>query len=122
MFNLCVYGNPVGDPYSHGYGYRANPYPPVNIADPTDFFCHEYGYMIVITGGYLPIVISIFLNEPDWRAVDYINKVEVGRTGQNNKQQAIVLGNQHADTIQLNSSVELGHQHHITLTADTECA
>jgi hypothetical protein len=38
MFNLCVYGDPVGDPYLHGYGYRANPYPPVNIIDPTEFF------------------------------------------------------------------------------------
>jgi hypothetical protein len=122
MFNLCVYGDPVGDPYPHGYGYgygyRANPYPPVNIIDPTDFFCRGYGYRIVITGGYLPIVISIFLNESDRRATDYINKVEVGRT---NKQQAVVLGNQHADTIQLNSSVGLGHQHDITLTTDTEC-
>jgi hypothetical protein len=31
------------------------------------------------------------------------------------------LGHEHADTIQLNSSVGLGHQHGTTLTTDTEC-
>jgi hypothetical protein len=39
----------------------------------------------------------------------------------NNKQQTVGLGHQHANIIQLNSSVRLGHQHSTTLTADTEC-
>jgi hypothetical protein len=61
-----------------------------------------------------------FLNEPGRRAADYINK-EVVQIGLNNKQQAVGLGHQHADTIQPNSLVGLGHQHGTALTTDTEC-
>jgi hypothetical protein len=53
------------------------------------------------------------------RAANYINKEEVVRTEQNNKQQMIGLGHQHANTIQLNSPVGLGHQHDTTLTTNT---
>jgi hypothetical protein len=36
-----------------------NPYPPVDMGDPTGLFIRrEYGYGIVIPGGYLPIAIS----------------------------------------------------------------
>jgi hypothetical protein len=38
---------------------EVNPYPPVNIGDPTRlFFCRGYGYRIVITCGYLLVAIS----------------------------------------------------------------
>jgi hypothetical protein len=65
-------------------------------------------------------LLGFFLNESDRRVANYINK-EVVRIGLNNKQQAVGLGHQHADTIQLNSPIGLGHQHDTTLTADTEC-
>jgi hypothetical protein len=62
---------------------------------------------------------NLFLNKPDRRATDYINKEEAVRTRLNNKQQTIGLGHQRVDTIQLNSLVGLGHQHGTILTADT---
>jgi hypothetical protein len=43
-----------------GMGMGVNPYPPVYMGDLIGlFFCHEYGYGIVIPGGYLSITISI---------------------------------------------------------------
>jgi hypothetical protein len=49
-----VTGDPMGDPYSHGYGYGGK-----SISDPVELFlCRRYVYEIVIPGGYLPIAIS----------------------------------------------------------------
>jgi hypothetical protein len=42
-----------------GMGMGVNPYPSVYIDDPIGLFlCREYGYGVVIPGGYLPIAIS----------------------------------------------------------------
>jgi hypothetical protein len=42
-----------------GMGMGVNPYPPVDMGDLTGlFFVVGYGNEIVISGGYLPIVIS----------------------------------------------------------------
>jgi hypothetical protein len=50
-------GDPMGDPYPHGYG--VNPYPPVYMGNPVKLFlCCGYGYRVLISGGYLPIAIS----------------------------------------------------------------
>jgi hypothetical protein len=39
-------------------GMGVNPYPSVYIGDPMGLFlCREYGYGVVIPGGYLPIAI-----------------------------------------------------------------
>jgi hypothetical protein len=52
-------GDPMGDPYPHGYGYGINPYPPVYMGDPAELFlCRGYGYGPVIPGEYLAIAIS----------------------------------------------------------------
>jgi hypothetical protein len=41
---------------------RVNPYPPVYMGDPIKlFFCHRYGYEIVIPDGYLSIAISMLV-------------------------------------------------------------
>jgi hypothetical protein len=54
----------MGDPYPHGYGYGrmgVNPYPPLYMDDPVGLFLcrgYEYGIVILIPGGYLPIAIS----------------------------------------------------------------
>jgi hypothetical protein len=52
----------MGDPYPRGYDCMSmgvNSYPPVYMGDSIElFFCRGYGYGVVITGGYLPIVIS----------------------------------------------------------------
>jgi hypothetical protein len=43
-----------------GMGMGVNPYPPVYMGDPVELFlCRGYGYGVVISGGYLPIAISI---------------------------------------------------------------
>jgi hypothetical protein len=47
-----------------GMGMGVNPYPPVYMGDPVGLFlCREYGYGVVIPGGYLPIAIS------SWRPI-----------------------------------------------------
>jgi hypothetical protein len=52
-------------------GMGVNPYPTVYMGDPMMLFlCRGYVYRVVIPGGYLPIVISIwaivfFLPKPD---------------------------------------------------------
>jgi hypothetical protein len=52
-------GDPMGDPYPHGYEYEVNPYPSVYMGDPMGLFlCRGYGYGVVIPGEYLPIAIS----------------------------------------------------------------
>jgi hypothetical protein len=52
-------GDPMGDPYPHGYAMGVNPYPPVYMGDLMRLFlCHGYGFGVVIPIGYLPIAIS----------------------------------------------------------------
>jgi hypothetical protein len=52
-FDRCSIFDPVGDPYPHGYVYEG-----IWVTRQSYFFCHGYGYMIVISGEYLPIAIS----------------------------------------------------------------
>jgi hypothetical protein len=42
-----------------GMSMGVNPYPPAYMGNPVGLFlCREYGYGVVIPGGYLPIAIS----------------------------------------------------------------
>jgi hypothetical protein len=53
-------GDPMGNPYPHGYRYGVNSYPPMYMGDPMKLFlCCGYVYGVVISGGYLPIAITI---------------------------------------------------------------
>jgi hypothetical protein len=54
-------GDPMGNPYPHGYEYGVNPYPPAYMGNLVGLFlCRRYGYGVVIPGGYLPIAISTY--------------------------------------------------------------